>query len=109
MSLAGFLAGTTGASGGFIKTPTTSEIMRVPTKVAAATTTFTIGITASAALVVFGLQGRPDVHPATAVIFGSLTGGFLGARLQSRLHPVHVRRSLSAILLAISAVLVFSL
>jgi uncharacterized membrane protein YfcA len=62
MGLAGMVAGTAGASGGFIKTPVTSELMHVPTRVAAATTTSTIGITASAALAVFALQGRTDVH-----------------------------------------------
>ena len=35
-------------SGGFIKTPATSEVMHAPTKVTAAAATFTIGITSSA-------------------------------------------------------------
>ena len=39
MGLAGFIAGTAGASGGLIKTPATTELMHVPMKVAAATTT----------------------------------------------------------------------
>lgn len=53
MGLDGFIAGTAGASGGFIKTPATSELMHLPLKVAAATTTFTVGITSSAALLIF--------------------------------------------------------
>lgn len=106
MGLSGLVAGTTGASGGFIKTPATSEIMHVPTKVAASTTTFTIGITASAALVVFVLQGRLDIQPSSAVVFGSLAGGFIGAVVQSRLHPAHVRRALSVVLVLIALVLV---
>lgn len=106
MGLSGLVAGTTGASGGFIKTPATSEIMHVPTKVAASTTTFTIGITASAALVVFALQGRLDVQQSAAVVFGSLAGGLSGALAQSRLHPAHVRRALSVVLVIIAIVLV---
>jgi uncharacterized membrane protein YfcA len=106
MSVAGLVAGTTGAGGGFIKTPATSEIMHVPTKVAASTTTFTIGITASAALVVFALQGRVDVQHAAAVVFGSLAGGLIGAVVQSRLHPAHVRRALSVVLVVIAIFLV---
>ena len=106
MGLAGFIAGTAGASGGFIKTPATSELMRVPMKVAAATTTFTVGITSSAALVVMALQGRIDVRTSGLVIVGSLVGGQVGAALQSRLSPPVIRRVLSALLLAVAVLLV---
>jgi uncharacterized membrane protein YfcA len=105
MSLAGLVAGISGASGGFIKTPATSEIMRVPVKVAAATTTFTIGITSAAALLVFAAHGRVNLAHAGPVIAGSLLGGELGARLQSTLDPAIIRRSLATVLLAVAVVL----
>lgn len=106
MGLAGFVAGTAGVSGGFIKTPATSELMGVPMKVAAATTTFTVGITSSAALVVFAIQGRIDVEVSGLVIVGSLIGGRIGARLQSALAPTVVRRVLSVILVVVAVILV---
>ena len=106
MTLAGLIAGTAGVSGGFIKTPATSELMHVPTKVAAATTTFTIGITAAAALAVFAVQGRIDHRAATAVIVGSLVGSTLGAQLQARLHPPMVRAGLSVLLVVVAVVMV---
>lgn len=106
MGLAGFIAGTVGASGGFIKTPATSELMHVPLKVAAATTTFTVGVTSSAALVVFALQGRIDVDTSALVIVGSLVGGQVGADLQSTLSPVVIRRMLSVLLVIVAVVLV---
>lgn len=106
MSLAGFIAGTAGASGGFIKTPATSELMHVPMKVAAATTTFTVGITSSAALLVFALQGRIDVEASALVVVGSLVGGQLGAGLQSSMSPTRIRRLLSAVLVGVAVVLV---
>ena len=105
MSLAGLVAGVAGASGGFIKTPTTSEIMRVPVKVAAATTTFTIGITSAAALLVFAAHDRVNLAHAGPVIAGSLLGGELGARLQATLDPSIVRRALAAVLLVVAAIL----
>ena len=107
MGVAGLIAGTAGVSGGFIKTAATSELMRVPTKVAAATTTFTVGITSSAALVVFAVQGRVDPDPAALVIAGSLVGGQVGAKLQSALPPAIVRRLLSVLLVVIAGVLVW--
>lgn len=106
MAVAGFVAGTAGASGGFLKTPATSELMHVPVKVAAATTTFTVGITSAAALVVFALQGRIDVEASAIVVVGSLVGGQLGAGLQSSLSPALVRRLLSIVLVGVAVVLV---
>lgn len=106
MALAGFVAGSAGASGGFIKTPAMTELMRVPTRVAASTTTFTVGITASAALVIFAIQGRIDVEIASLVVSSSLLGGVAGAAVQSRLPPAVTRRVLSVLLLVIAVVLV---
>jgi uncharacterized membrane protein YfcA len=105
MSLAGLVAGIAGASGGFIKTPATTEIMRVPVKVAAATTTFTVGITSAAALLVFAAHGRINLEHAGPVIAGSLLGGQLGAVLQSALDPRMIRRSLAAALVVVAAIL----
>lgn len=105
MTVAGFVAGTAGASGGFIKTPAMSEVMHVPTKVAAATTTFTIGVTASAALVVMAVQGRIDPVASAGVIFGGITGGWLGARVQAKLSPAGIRRGLSAALVVVAVIL----
>ncbi|HIE21910.1 MAG TPA: sulfite exporter TauE/SafE family protein [Acidimicrobiia bacterium] len=108
MGLAGLVAGLTGTSGGFLKTPTASEVMHVPTKVAAATTTFTVGITASAALVVMAVFGRLEVQSSAAIIVGSLAGGVIGAWVQSWLSPVGVRRGLSVILVIIGVILAVS-
>jgi hypothetical protein len=102
---AGLLAGLAGASGGFIKTPTTSEVMKVPVRVAAATTTFTVGVTAAAGLLVYALQGRVDARAAATVCCGSLIGGRLGASIQSRLSPVGVRRVVSVLLVVVAVAL----
>lgn len=108
MSLAGLIAGTAGVSGGFIKTPATSELMHVPTKVAAGTTTFTIGITAAAALTVFAVQGRIDTTAASAIILGSLVGAAAGASVQARLDPTRVRAGLSIVLVVVAVVMAVS-
>lgn len=105
ISLAGVVAGIAGIGGGFIKTPVTSELMRVPVKVAAATTTFTVGITSATALLVFAAHDRVNLEHAGPVIAGSLLGGYLGARFQSALDPGVVRRSLAAVLLVVGAIL----
>jgi uncharacterized membrane protein YfcA len=105
MSTAGLVAGVAGASGGFIKTPATTEIMGVPVKVAASTTTFTVGITSSAALIVFALHGRIDLGDAAPVILGSLAGGRVGALLQARFAPTLVRAALAVVLVVVAGIL----
>lgn len=106
MASAGLIAGLSGVSGGFIKTPTTSEVMQVPVKVAAATTTFTVGITSAAALLVYEAQGRIVVSDAALVAGAALVGGTLGARLQAVLSPPMVRKSLSVVLVVIGVLLI---
>jgi uncharacterized protein len=105
MATAGLVAGLSGVSGGFVKTPVTTEVMHVPVKVAAATTTFTVGITSAVALLVFASQGRVVPSDAALVAVAALMGGSLGARLQSVLSPPTVRRTLAVLLLIVGAVL----
>jgi uncharacterized protein len=105
MGAAGLIAGLSGVSGGFIKTPTTTEVMHVPIKVAAATTTFTVGITSAVGLLVYEAQGRVVLSDAALVAAAALVGGTLGARLQAFLSPPLVRRALSIVLVVIGILL----
>lgn len=106
MALSGFIAGVAGVSGGFVKTSASTEVMGVPMKVASATTTFTVGITASVALIVFATQGRIDVRAAGAVLLGSILGGQVGAHAQHHLSPVAIRYVRSALLVVVAVLLV---
>lgn len=105
-ALAGAVAGLTGTSGGFLKTPIMSEIMHVPVKVAAATTTLASGLTAVAALAVYLPRGVLTPAWGAAAVAGALAGGRVGARLQERLSPVVARRGLAALLVVITVGLV---
>lgn len=104
LGVVGVVAGMTGTSGGYLKTPIMSEVMHIPVKVAAATTTFMVGLTAASGLVAFAVQGRLDVVSGSAVVLGGLVGGRLGGIAQLRVSPVATRRVVS-VFLAIVAVL----
>jgi uncharacterized membrane protein YfcA len=106
MGISGLVAGLSGVSGGFVKTPVTTEVMHVPVKVAAATTTFTVGITSAVALLVFASQGRIVASDAALVAAAAIVGGTAGARLQAVLTPPVVRRVLSVLLVVVGVVLV---
>lgn len=103
-AVAGAVAGLTGTSGGYLKTPVMSELLHVPVKVAASTTVFMVGITSAIALVVYAAQGRIGPTVGTAVL-GGLLGGRLGASLQRHLPAPTIRRVLAGALIAIGAVL----
>lgn len=101
-TVAGVVAGISGVGGGFLKTPAMSEIMRVPVKVAAATTTFTLGITSATGLSIYWFQGRIDLRQGAAVVAGALVGGALGARVQARLTAPAARRITGLLLLVVA-------
>jgi hypothetical protein len=105
---AGVVAGLSGVGGGFLKTPAMSEVMHVPAKVAAATTTFTLGLTAATGLLVYAGQGRLELREGAAAVLGALAGGLLGARLQSSVSPVTARRLTGALLLVVAVAILSS-
>lgn len=105
MGAAGVVAGMTGTSGGFVKTPVMNQLMRLPIKVAAATTVFMVGVTAASALIVYAVQGRIDPQAAGAVVVGGLVGGRVGAMVQAHLPPTLVRRFLGGVLVLVGVAL----
>jgi uncharacterized membrane protein YfcA len=106
MSVAGVISGLAGVGGGFIKVPVMREVMRVPVKVAAATSTFTVGFTAAVSLVVYARQGRIDTSGVAAVVVGALAGGVVGSRVAGALNPAMIRRVIAVLLVAVAVVLV---
>ena len=105
MAGAGLVSGLSGVGGGFIKTPVMSEIMHVPVKVSAATSTSTAGVAAAAGLVIFAAQRRVDADAVGAVVVGGLVGGALGVAAQRRLSPQRVRAAISVLLAVVAVVL----
>jgi uncharacterized protein len=89
---AGLLSGLLGIGAGAFTVLAMDSVLKLPMKVATATSNFMIGITAAASAGVF--FGRGDVHPLIAgpVAIGVLLGAFLGTRLVVRLTNTAVRR-----------------
>ena len=96
---AGVASGMLGVGGGFLKVPAMAIGMRVPFKVAAATSNFMIGVTATSSLFVYFARG--DIVPALAapVVVGVAGGAIAGTAAASRLHT-HVLRWVLAVVLA---------
>lgn len=93
-ALAGIFSGLLGVGGGFLKVPAMHVGMKIPLKVASATSSFMIGVTAAASAGVFFSRGLLDPSITAPVATGVLLGAALGARLLERIHGAWVRNML---------------
>jgi uncharacterized protein len=86
--VAGAISGLLGLGGGIVKVPALSTFCGVPIRVATATSTFMIGVTAAASAFIYYGHGEVNLPLTAAVALGTLPGSLLGSRLA---HQVHAR------------------
>jgi uncharacterized protein len=107
MMLAGILTGLLGAGSGLIKVVTLDQIMGLPFKVAATTSSFMIGVTAAAAAGVHLARGNIDPALAMPVMLGVLAGTTLGAHVLPGARPRSLRLLFAAMLTAVGVGLLY--
>jgi uncharacterized membrane protein YfcA len=92
MFVAGVLSGLLGIGAGAFTVLAMDSVMKLPMKVATATSNFLIGITAAASAGIFFARG--DVRPLIAgpIAIGALVGAYFGTFLLGRLTNTTVRR-----------------
>jgi uncharacterized protein len=78
--LAGIASGLLGIGGGIFKVPAMNAVMNVPLRVASATSTFMIGVTATAGALVYLFAGDVVLAVAAPVILAVFAGTLLGRR-----------------------------
>jgi len=105
-SFAGVLSGLLGVGGGTIKIPAMYLIMGLPLKVATATSTYMIGITALASSTIYEIRGHIDYQITAVVTLGVLTGSLLGSRLSSRISTKALRWIFIVVLIMLAAQMV---
>lgn len=95
---AGIMSGMLGVGGGFVKVPAMNLGMKVPIKVATATSNFMIGVTAVSSLVVYFTRGL--VYPAVAapVALGVVGGALWGTRWAQRVSPGSLKKIFAVLL-----------
>src|SRR5215472_5178518 len=88
--IAGGFSGLLGIGGGPIKVPVMYLFMKVPLRVATATSNFMIGVTAATSAVVY--WGRGDVNMAIAapLVAGVFAGSLLAARAKHRVPAFYI-------------------
>jgi uncharacterized membrane protein YfcA len=83
-TLAGMISAFLGVGGGVVQVPILHMILKYPLKVATATSTFMIGITAATGSVLYFFKDMIDYRAAAPLIIGTLAGSQIGARLAGR-------------------------
>lgn len=100
--VAGLISGLLGVGGGIVQVPVMHVIMRVPIKVATTTSTYIIGITATAGAFVYYNHKPSFVDPVLAVpvTLGVFLGASLGSRVLHRISQTALRNIFIIVLLA---------
>lgn len=100
--VAGGLSALLGVGGGPLKVPLMSYGMKVPFKVAAATSNLMIGVTAAASVSIYAWSGHLKLALIAPLVVGVLLGAQLGARLMVVAPTVLLKRLFGILLLAIA-------
>ncbi len=98
-SLAGVASGMFGIGGGPITVPLLTLVMGVPVKAAASTSSFMVGLTASASAIIYYTHGSVNPRVTVAAVFGIIIGARLGARVSARIHPARLTQVFVVVLL----------
>ena len=101
--LAGAVSALLGVGGGALKVPVMNMVMGVPFRIAAATSNYMIGVTASASALLYFRRGQVDLAITAPTVVGVLAGAALGSRLMPRVPVARLRLLFSGVLLVIAA------
>ena len=88
--IAGGFSGLLGIGGGPIKVPVMLLFMKVPLRVAAATSNFMIGVTAATSAYVYWGRGDIRVDIAAPLVAGVFAGSLLGARISPKIRAFYI-------------------
>ena len=101
--LAGFIASLLGIGGGFAKVPIMTFIFRVPSKVAVATSSALIVLTASAAAAGHFAAGNLNLKLVAVLGAAVFAGGYLGSHISAKADKKFINIALAVIMFAVSA------
>ncbi|MFL5321585.1 MAG: sulfite exporter TauE/SafE family protein [Myxococcaceae bacterium] len=101
--VAGGVSALLGVGGGPLKVPLMAFGMRVPFKVASATSNLMIGVTAAASVVGYAFRGQLQLNLAAPLVVGVLVGANVGSRLMVKAKPTLLKRLFALVLIVVAA------
>lgn len=108
-SIAGIISSLTGIGGGLIKVPVMNMHMNVPMKVATATSSYMIGITAFSGAIVYFLNGIVMLDVAAMVAVGTFIGAMTGSRLSKKFDTSSLKKYFSILMFVVAIVMILQI
>ena len=105
--VAGNVSSMLGIGGGVIKVPVLNGWCGMPLRAAAATSAFMIGVTASAGVIIYYVNGQLPPTRTAAAILGVQLGSAVGLRFASKVPIKSLKFLLASVLAVVSAVMFF--
>lgn len=105
-TVAGAVSSMTGVGGGSIKVPLMNVYMHVPIKVASATSSYMIGITAFSGAIIYFIRGAIDFQVAGTVAIGAYIGAVIGTHIAGRTNASSLKRYMSVVFFGIAVVMI---
>jgi uncharacterized protein len=99
--VAGAVSGLLGLGGGIVKVPILNTFCGIPIRVAAATSTFMIGITTAASAFLYYGRGEVLLPLTAAVALGALPGSLIGARISDRVATRALKVLMAVVLIGV--------
>lgn len=96
---AGFVSGFLAIGGGIVMVPAFVKILRLPTKIALATSLLCVAALAVPGVIVHALLGHIDWHVSLVLSVAVVPSGYLGARLATSLRTVTIERLYGSLML----------
>lgn len=103
-TVAGVVSSLAGVGGGVIKVPLMNIYMHVPIKVASATSSYMIGITAFTGAVIYLLHGAVIADVAAAVAIGAFIGALIGTRVSNKMAAASLKRYMVVVYFAMAII-----
>ena len=100
--LSGLTSGLLGISGGVLNVPLFHSYVGIPMRYAVGTSSLALFFTALAGSIGHYRLGQVDLHTALLLAPGLVIGARIGALLAHHLHPEHLRRAFSVILVIVA-------
>jgi uncharacterized protein len=100
--VAGSLSALLGVGGGPLKVPLMSYGMRVPFKVASATSNLTVGISGAASVAAYAWSGQLQLGLVAPLVVGVLAGASTGSRWMPRVRTASLQRLLALVLVVLA-------
>lgn len=105
--VAGNLSGLLGVGGGIIKVPAMYLLMKVPLKIATATSNFMIGVTATASAFIYYFRGDVNILITGFTTLGVFLGAIIGSNLSNRIKTEHLKWIFVVVLIYLSVKMLF--